>query len=525
MEKENYIIKLIVSYFVIYCIIGNIYAYNFNDIIDIVGIPRINKNFEEINEDIYNKYNVFVYSNPIEVLNKTNMQRFKAVPNKGKYLFDEIEGEFYILGTNLDGKYVYNVYFPVDFVPETLPDNWNYIYYEEYRKSWDNNYLYEEQIEYMKNTKLMFDKINLENKTCDSYNFVEYDVIPNKIGLGKFRLNTPATWKTMGIVTAKRKVKNGSIREVVFATKPMAINASVKSSLDINDKIYLNEEDDKKVVNIKFGAEAINLNEYTKKEHIKKINSEIYINGEYIDSISGSKTTEVDKNIEYVVSRNKSSIDEENFVLKVEVKSYLYTEFLVDGLMYDIKTEDIEVKIAPKKLVPVKNIKLNLLKKQNEIWVVSPLVQTSVTNSDNSMGFIEQGRKIAILLEFYIEIEKVKEVLIYINGNKFSYNVLKKENNCLIIEPHVDNLGDISIAGYNTLRSISGNYLNIKRDDIGMRIKEPNKIDIVVYLNISKYEYRYTCLFDVFDNYLDNINYRYCKSVLNKEELKSFYVL
>lgn len=525
MKKENNKIKIIMTLIIafLYTLTNKVYSYSFNDIVDIIGIPRFNNNLEEINQEIYEKYNVFVYSNPVDIQKRTNLQRFKEVKDKGKYLYNGKQGEFYILGTNLTGKYVYNVYFPVDVIPESLPETWNYIYYKIFEDSWNSGYKFEEQIDYMKNTNLMFDKIDLVNKTCDSYDLVDYDIVPSKVGLGKFRLNTAATWKTMGIVTAKRRLRNGSIREVVFSTKPMALDADVSSKLEVKDEVYINEDEDEKEISIEFGAKAINLSKYAKPEHIKKINSEIYINGKYIDSISGNKTAEVDKKINFVVSRSKNNIDAENIVLKVEVKSYLYTEFLVDGLMYDFQTKEILVKIAPKKLVPIKYIKLNLLSKQNETLVISPLVQTIETKSAQSLGFIEHGRRLAIWLDLGIEIENIKNIIVYINTVKCNYNIIKKERTYLIFEPDLNELVHISISGINTLRNICDSYLEVEKNDIGKRVKEANKIDILVKLNITNREYKYTCSFDVFDNYLNNINYSYYNNIINYEEINNKY--
>ena len=99
-------------------------SYSFEEIIDIIGIPKYNKKNEKINEEIYNRYNLFVYSSPENVLKESYLQRFKEVKEKGKYVYNKKRGEFYILGTNYEGEYVYNVYFPVDIVPETLPNTW-----------------------------------------------------------------------------------------------------------------------------------------------------------------------------------------------------------------------------------------------------------------------------------------------------------------------------------------------------------------------------------------------------------------
>ena len=52
---------------------------SFKFIIDTIGIPQYNVLGDEINEEIYNAYNLFVYSNPLAMYSRTDTQRFKEV--------------------------------------------------------------------------------------------------------------------------------------------------------------------------------------------------------------------------------------------------------------------------------------------------------------------------------------------------------------------------------------------------------------------------------------------------------------
>ncbi len=185
-NKRN---KLCISIIVIiyYCISMK-YCYCISDdfkfMIDTVGIPEYNVLGEAINEQIYNVYNIIVYSDPIKIMEKTNRQRFKNVEKDGKWTENgtNLKGEYYILGTSYSGDLVTNVYFPVDFVAETTPDNWNFLYNEKALKSWNNvnNYKVIEQLEYMKNSNIHFDEIDYNNGTCNSYNLIEYDIMQIK---------------------------------------------------------------------------------------------------------------------------------------------------------------------------------------------------------------------------------------------------------------------------------------------------------------------------------------------------------
>ena len=252
---------------------------NFKFIIDTIGIPRYNIYGEEINEDIYYAYNVFSYSTPQNMYNVTSSQRFKEVPNLGKWTSGGKRGEYYLLGRGYSGNTIANVYFPVDGTPETTPDKWNYIALNGALASWNDSskYKYNLQLEYMKNTNLLFDTIDYATNTCNSYNLVEYNISANRIGLDKVVLNTCSTWKTGSVITIKRMNNRGEIRYATMATKPMAANAEVKSIFNGNDALVLGEKEDVKTINFNFGAEAINLTDYAKPEHIKEIKSIIYI--------------------------------------------------------------------------------------------------------------------------------------------------------------------------------------------------------------------------------------------------------
>ena len=505
-------------------------SYSFEEIIDIIGIPKYNKKNEKINEEIYNRYNLFVYSSPENVLKESYLQRFKEVKEKGKYVYNKKRGEFYILGTNYEGEYVYNVYFPVDIVPETLPNTWKFIYYPSFEKSWKCNYLFIEQLDYMKETNLLFDKIDLKNKICDSYNFVEYNISPIKYGLGKFRLNTLATWKTMGIISTRRIAEDGSIRESVFATKPMAASANIKSRVDVADRVDMSEDEDSINLDISYGCDVLNLSKYAKEYHIKNITSKIYINDRYIDSISGSKIAKLDKKIKFAISREefekkleKEIFKEKSIILNVKVESYMYTEFLVDGLMYDSYCKEVLIKIAPKKLVPINSIDIKVLKKSKETLVVSPLVQTIDTNKNNSLGIVEKGRCIALILSLNLKGEYYKDFNVYVNDVKQNYEVIKKNNNSIILKLNVEDDYHISIATWNTLRNMCGSFLEMENKIVGSRLDNPNSIKIIVKLNVNDKTYEYMADVDVIDYYMDNINYEYFDNITNYEELNNIY--
>lgn len=510
-KKILLIIGFILCFYIVFMncnfLLSYSYELDFNYILDTIGIPKNNKVGERINEEIYRKYNIFVYSDPISILSKTNLQRFKEVSGKGKYQYNGKSGEFYILGTNFEGNYVYNVYFPVDFMPDSYPTTWSYVSLKEFENSWYQTSAYASQLEYIKNNKLLFDNIDLNNNICDSYNLVEYDIIPSKYGLSKFRLNSFSTWKTMGIVTAKRRLKNGLIRDVIFMTKPMALDAEVSSYINIQDEVYISEEADETIINFSFGAEVLGLTEYATQEQIKSIYSEIYVNGNFVDTVSGSKVTNIDKNIEFKISREKDDLSEKVLTYTFEVKSYLLTGFKEDGILCDKIKKDVVVKMAPRKLVPVNDINLKVLSLEDGYLVASPLMKLKEEIEDESyQGVMEKGRRLIVYLEYGQDFNRVKKIEVFANEKECEYEILKKDEKYMCLEPYIEDKVYINVGGWRKMRKEKNNYLDVKREDIGKKIDENNQIKIKLYYDIEETEDFYILTLGIADEYIDNVN-------------------
>ena len=99
---------------------------SFQKIISTLNVPDKNIDGYEINEEIYNKYNLIVYGTPKDVINK---QRWKDVPEgKIKNETTGAQGEYRILGYSVTGTVVNNESFPDDYVSGKSPEEWNYIY-------------------------------------------------------------------------------------------------------------------------------------------------------------------------------------------------------------------------------------------------------------------------------------------------------------------------------------------------------------------------------------------------------------
>ena len=485
---------------------------DFKFVIDTIGIPRYNVIGDEINEEVYYTYNVFSYSDPVTISSRTSKQRFKTVLNKGKWTLGGgayknigTRGEYDILGVDYSGNYIYNVYFPVDSIPETLPDSWQYITISGALDSWKdtNKFKYNEQLEYMKNSNLLFDTINYSSSTIDPYNLVEYNICVNKIGLDKVSLNTCATWKTYGVVSVNRINNKGQIRYATLAIKPMAASADVSSYIISEDRIILDENLDEVTLKINFGANAINLNSYAKKEHIKEIYSDIYINGNKVSEVSNTKSDNVSKTYIYKISRK--DFKEGIYTLNISTNSYLYTEFSVDGLMRDNKNKNITIQVEKKKVVPIKDIDVKILEKNNNSYCVRELIQTKQTKEANSYGIVEKDKHIALKLKAGNIKLKKENIKIYIDDINLDFDVIKENDKIVILDVKIPNKVKSTILGWESYRDFEQSYFNINFENIGNRINPCNKLKIKYIDNGESYTQE--LLIDTIDSYKSNINF------------------
>lgn len=517
--------KCITFMFLMVCIFCTNKAYGaisdkFKFVIDTVGVPRYNSYGEEINEEVYYTYNVFSYSKPQSITSKS--QRWKNskygfwTKNGGSYKGTGVRGEYYILGKSYSGSVIYNYYFPMDVIPSTTPDKWTFYKYPEAKSSWSDKskYKYAEQLEHMKYSKLMFNDISSRSKADNPKYIKEYNITANKIGLNKARLDTCATWKTYGMISTRRKI-DGVIYSQVYLVKPMAANAEVKANLTVEDNYVLKESEDELLIPISYNLNVENMTGYAKKEHIKNMNCKLYINGEKVDEVSGSKITSVGNKYMLVITRDKFPPQKTHNV-ELEVNGYMHTEFAVDGLMQDKLTKKITICVEDKPQNPIKNINVMTLEKNNDDWVVRPLAQTNTTKSANSVGFSEGGKYIALKLEKQIDINKpIKEVIV--DGKSIDYTVCMENSKSIIIKIKLSENIETTLYGIDSLRDKTSNYFKINENEITLRQKSPHEIKIISKNNNKEFED--VIRFDTMDNIMSNINTKLGNNILNISDM------
>ena len=500
---------------------------NFKFVIDTIGIPRYNVYGKEINEEVYKAYNVFSYGWPEEL--GTNVgQRWKNSKyglwsqGIGAYNGYGARGEYNLLGRDYSGNVINNYYFPVDTIPETTPEYWSYYSNPGALESWNdkNKYKYIEQLEYMKNTKLMFNDISSRDNSDNPEMMKEYTITANMIGLDKARLDVCSTWKTNGIIHTRRKI-NGQVRYAVFLTKPMAANANVKSNLTTNDNFVLKETEEDIEIEISYGANIINMSGYAKENHIKEISSKLYINGKEVDYISGSKTVNV--GTKYILKLSRDSLKEnQNNQIVVKNDSYVHTEFAVDGLMQDSAQKVINIFVEKEKLVPVKFSEIRILEKQDRILVVRPLAQAKVSKEEGCIGITEAGKYLVLKLRVHKKVSKedLENVELRMDNEKIEdFEIINNNSKeYLIIKFKVPIFIDSTIYGWKSLRETYGNYFNITEQDIGKRIREAHNLEIKSkYKDIENID---VIKIDTIDDYITNINYTFEGSGYDSKVIK-----
>ncbi len=544
MKKSIYLkISFIAIFALIFCLNNNnIFGISneFESMINKLGVPKYNASKEEINEDVYNVYNLFCYSAPEKYSGTNPKQRWKDSKygfwNKlgGSYKGSGIRGEYMVLGKNYGGAVIHNYYFPLDTISPTTPDKWEYYTNNGALESWTNGkaYRFNEQRDYMKQVKLIFNDLSSRDNADNPAKFKEYNITANSIGLSKAKLDTSSTWKTRGVISVKFK-RDGNLRYAFFFTNPIAANANVKSSiLNISSSYMLGENLKEVIIPIEYKAEAINLTGYAKKEHIKEIKSEIYIDNKKVGEISGSKTTNVGSRYNFVVSRQTPNLSPNNkFVVRVD--SYMYTEFAVDGIMKDSVQKTINVLVEPEKIEPVKSYNVRQIEKQNLSLVVRPLAQTIVTNLKGSLGLVEAGRKIGIKLDLSIPASEVKDAKVWIGKNytdkkslvignivplSIKEKAYKLNTKSIILDFEIPKELPPTIYGWKSLREKSSSYFSARQgDSIGTRKDIPYTLFIEIEHKSKKYKYEMSI--DIMDDYISNANYTLESQVLNKQEI------
>lgn len=342
--------KIIFLTLVVVCVFPGLtlaYTSGFEYMVNAIGINFTNINGLKLNEEIYEKYNIFVYGSPLNA--PSQKQKWKATKNgnwtynAGAWNGNGIRGEYWILGEDYTGKLVHNELYPDDYNSGTSPLNWNYREIKDGLDSWNDmsKYQYDIQREYMMNSKLSrFGK--------------EYDLTVLDIGLNKTRVESYATWGSAGSVYTEKPGEGNIYWVATFSVPPMAADAKLNSVIELpNGNKYTVTKDEESIdISLIFGAYLEGLSEYAKSEHVKIIESELKVNGVNIDTISGSKKTRISKDTAITVNRKDYNSNE--IKLELECNSFLSTYFPSDAVMYATAKQTITVKFETEKIEEIK---------------------------------------------------------------------------------------------------------------------------------------------------------------------------
>lgn len=344
--------KILGILLIIFAFSNTVYGYSsgFEYMLNKMDIPQKNVNGYYLNEEIYNKYNLLVYGNPLYMYKN---QRWKETDvgnwtyNGGEWNGEGIRGEYWILGETYAGKEVHNEIFPDDYNSGISPLDWNYIEIIDADESWldISKYQTEKQKEYMLNQKL-------------SRNNVTYDLTANQIGITKARAESFATWKTKGSVYTRKKDNRGIIWGATFSVPPMAADAKLDAILDFENGLKYTIAEDENEINIKisYGAIINNITEYVSKEDIKNLTVDLSINDIGVKTITVEKELAISN--EYILNINKSDYANDSSVeISVKCNAIAETCFETDIPMYDSKEEILIIYINKEEdNVKVKNV-------------------------------------------------------------------------------------------------------------------------------------------------------------------------
>ena len=518
------ITKMFITFFALGIIIKiNVFALSddFVFAINTIGMPRYNVLKEEINEEIYNTYQVFVYSSPTKIPASKGQIFCQSkfgywTKNGGSYKGYGIKGEYLLLGNSYNGDVIHNHFYPITEIPRTTPEKWIYSYNSGANQSWRDKtkYKYLEQLNFMKNTKLMFndvlDKINVNNPKY----MKEYNITANKIGLNKAKLDTSSTWKTFGIVHALRKV-NGKYFNVIFYTPKMAADADLKNNIDVKDKIVLKSDEDAIYIPISYKSQVINLKGYASEKHIKEIKSDLYIDNKLVDTSNGSKIASVGNTYMLAITRDEFP-PEINHKITIIQDSYMHTEFVVDGLIRRRETKELQIFVEKKAPKQIENNNLKNLSKQNT-WVVSPFAQTNISNIKQGIcGVTEASKYIAAKINIE-EGEKLDKVFVD-DTEVLNEIICASRKDAIVIKIKIPYNTKPTIYGINSLRDEYNNFFEIDSKKFYSRKAEPHTLKIVVKKKERAKEYE--AMFDTIDNVYSNINYSLENLVINKDDIK-----
>ncbi len=325
-------ILVAISIFVLFMPITNAYTSGFSYMIDAMDIERINVNGFEINEEIYEKYNLIVYGDPVNI--NYSKQRWKATEN-GKWSNSGVLGEFWVLGQDYSGRFIHNELFPDDYNSGTSPLDWNYRVVKDAEESWNDTslYMYESQREYMLTQKL-------------SRFGITYDLTALDIGLDKAKVENYATWGNAGSIYTEKPGEGNVYWAATFNVPPMAGDAKLNSILEFPNGIEYTIEKDETAIEIPYvyGGEVIGVSEYAKEEHIKIIETELKINAIREGIVSGKETLKIAQNGSIIINRNDYP-DVKKIVLSFESNSFASTYFANDVIMYDSASQIITIYI------------------------------------------------------------------------------------------------------------------------------------------------------------------------------------
>lgn len=414
-----------------------------------------------------------------------------------------------MIGKNYSGVAIHNYYFPFDKIPTISPEKWSFYTNPGALASWQdtNNYKYIEQLEYMKNVKWLFNDLSTEERAMNPAYIKTYNITALSVGLDKAKLDAASTWKTNGIIYVRKLISN-VIWSAIFATPPMAADASFNTNLDVLNSYVLTEDEDELNIIINYEGNVTNVSGYAKSSHVKELNLKLYIDDMLVETTSGSKTLNKGNQYMFKVSRENFPPNK-TYSVRIKVDGYLHTEFAVDGLMQDSTEKQINLKIEDKRIVAVNSNDVRSLSKLNEKWVVSPLAQIYQENLNQEIkGFVQAGKTIIFKLNLNINKNKLENIKVYLDEEELEDKDIYKDEisseNKIAIKVELPKDTSTTLYTWYSLREKEKDFFKIDFVDLLDRKEKPHNLKVSFDYMGKSYEESFEI--DIIDYYMKNIN-------------------
>ncbi|MBE5821669.1 MAG: hypothetical protein E7311_03650 [Clostridiales bacterium] len=613
--KHKYI-KSIIAF--VFLIMINSYTYaisnEFNKIINTMQVKKYNNLGYEINEEIYYKYKKIVYGSPEELLSNNN-QEWTSLEN-GKWIKNGENGEYKLLGYNVIGEVVVNNYYKKDNEKETIisPLKWEYLKINEDTYFDNTKYKFEDVKEYLLNQNLIYNgvkynitpnKIGIGNFEVESFptwqnqgvikvNTIDEDknineellyidpLAPNARAVTQLTYNgrneyispvqdyiyLPIKY-SIGIGNLGEYAKKEHIKKIVLEiyvkdilTNQINITDNLHSSGTCKVKVYRTDYEGRYFHERFTQATTVNVNIKARVKVFTDFSTDIPLYAKHEINVPLSIHPLILSDYLYILPSVRNSyvmLNEKEY----ELPEYLYPDIDETYIEEEESSQnddnknnlDNEKDTSSINNDYIEDIRLSIVKMENNNKVFNSLNKTNSTKLVNSEGFISAGQNLGIEIKTKQEVEKIEMQILGDNSiktldnntkifewdniiknnkktrwatldeyydfySKEKYELVKVNENQYLFEYLIPYQTKQTLHSWNSIREITGNS-NIDKKLLMTRIGEPYLINLDVYVkneedNVIEKKQSIQIKFDVFENWKNLYNRDITPYIINE---------